>query len=117
MNPLSTPLLDDRDLEKRWGKKSGFVSDLRSRGLGPVFLRLSPRTVRYRPEDVLAYEEAQRFGSIAESMTSNYEAPAPMKLDSFSSTFAHLPALPRREPGYKRGPYQKKSRPVLTEKQ
>jgi hypothetical protein len=107
-------LWSDSDVEKRWDKKPGFMSDLRARGQGPHFLRLSARTVRYRPEDVIAYEEAQRFGSIAESMTSNYEAPPkvdPSSFGSFENIFSSFPATPRAEPRYVRGPYKKKKPP------
>jgi hypothetical protein len=69
-------LWDDAAVEARWGKKPGFMSDLRARGQGPRFLRLSARTVRYRPEDVEAYEAAQEFGSIAASLASDFTAPA-----------------------------------------
>jgi hypothetical protein len=108
LNQQPAPLWSDSDLEKRWGKKPGFASDLRARGQGPHFLRLSARTVRYRPEDVLAYEQQQRFGSIAESMTSEYLAP-PQAAES-PDTYDYSPAWPARpEPGYRRGPYKKKS--------
>jgi hypothetical protein len=75
VNKLPTALWDDPHIEARWGKKAGFMSDMRARGKGPKFLRLSARTVRYRAEDVLAYEAAQEFGNIAESLTSDFTAP------------------------------------------
>jgi hypothetical protein len=74
-DPPDDVLWDDRDIEKRWKKKPGFMGDLRNRGLGPEFMRLSPRTVRYRPKKVIAYEEQQQFQSIAASMASDFKAP------------------------------------------
>jgi hypothetical protein len=109
--PAPLPLWDDAVVEARWNKKPGFMSDLRARGQGPLFLRLSARTVRYRPEDVIAYEEAQRFGSIAESMATSYEAPPRVEHpDSFDSNFTSLPAWRESAsaPRYTRGPYKKK---------
>jgi hypothetical protein len=116
MNHPPATLWNDAHIEARWGKKSGFMSDLRARGQGPHFLRLSARTVRYRPEDVIAYEEAQRFATIAESMASTYEAPPkvdPSSSSSFENLFGSLPASPRPEPRYTRGPYRKKSHLLL----
>jgi hypothetical protein len=89
-------LLDDPAVEKRWGKKPGFMSDLRARGKGPRFLRLSARTVRYRPEDVLAYEEQQEFGSIAASMASNFTAPADPLEGSYEQRGSNEPATSQK---------------------
>ena len=71
MNESPAPLWDDRAVERRWGKGHGFMSDLRARGQGPAFLRLSARTIRYRPEAVIAYENQQE-GADA---TSDFKAP------------------------------------------
>jgi hypothetical protein len=77
VNNPPTGLWGDRYIEdERWHTKPGYMSDLRRRGLGPRFLRLSTRVVRYRPEDVLAYEEQQGFHSIAASLASDFKAPA-----------------------------------------
>jgi hypothetical protein len=65
-------LLTDKDIEERWKKRPGYMSDLRRRGLGPVFTRLGPRCIRYRAEDVRRYEDAQ-LGAPA---TSDFRAPA-----------------------------------------
>jgi hypothetical protein len=75
LNTLLTALLSDPDVEKRWGKKPGFMSDLRARGQGPRFLRLSPRTVRYRVSDIIAYENGQEFQNTAASMATDFTAP------------------------------------------
>jgi hypothetical protein len=76
MKQQPAALWSDGVVETRWDKKPGFMSDLRARGQGPRFLRLSKRTVRYRPEDVEAYEKAQEFGSIVASLASDFTAPA-----------------------------------------
>ena len=75
MNKLPTVLWDDHYIEDRWGKKRGFMSDMRARGQGPRFLRLSARTARYKPEDVIAYEDGQGFSNTAASMASDFMAP------------------------------------------
>jgi hypothetical protein len=76
MKQQPAALWDDPFIEARWGKKPGFMSDLRARGQGPRFLRLSARTIRYRPEDVTRYEDQQEFGNTAESMETDFTAPA-----------------------------------------
>jgi hypothetical protein len=88
-------LWDDRYVEARWGKKPGFMSDLRSRGQGPAHLRLSARVVRYRPADVLAYEEQQRFQNAAEGQASSFAAP-------MSSVENHIGRLSRPKRSAKR---------------
>jgi hypothetical protein len=80
VNEPPEPLWDDPYIEKRWKKKPGFMSDLRKEGRGPRFLRLSPRTVRYRPPDVRAYEDQQEFQNTAESLASDFKAPPPADL-------------------------------------
>jgi hypothetical protein len=76
MSDSRTVLWDDKYIEKRWGKRPGFMSDLRARGQGPRFLRLSSRCVRYKPASVEAYENQQEFESIAASLASDFRAPA-----------------------------------------
>jgi hypothetical protein len=68
-------LWTDEDVERRWQKKKGYMSDLRSRGMGPRFLRLGPRTVRHRPADIEAYEDQQEFSNTAESLETDFKAP------------------------------------------
>jgi hypothetical protein len=87
-------LWSDADVEKRWQKKPGYMSDLRAKGQGPSHLRLSAKVVRYRPEDVIAYEEAQRFQTAAEGQASDYKAP--VKAEP-SKSVVRLPARPGRD--------------------
>ena len=72
MNKPPGTLWNDRQIEARWGKRRGFMSDLRAKGQGPRFLRLSARTIRYREEDLCAYEDAQ----IDAAASSDFKAPA-----------------------------------------
>ena len=48
------------------------MSEMRKRGMGPAYLRLGPRTIRYRPEAVDAYEDQQENAPA----TSDFKAPA-----------------------------------------
>jgi hypothetical protein len=57
--------LSDAQVEQRWGAASGYMSELRAQGLGPPHVRLSPRIIRYRASDIVAYEQAQTFTSNA----------------------------------------------------
>ena len=58
----------DAQLEARWGRKPGYLAELRAQGRGPRFTRLSPRVVRYSGDHVQEYEEANTFSSNAEAM-------------------------------------------------
>jgi hypothetical protein len=75
VDKLLAPLWTDGDVERRWGKQHGYMSSLRARGLGPAFLRLGPRTFRYRPENVVAYEDQQTFDSNSAAMATDFRAP------------------------------------------
>jgi hypothetical protein len=88
---MSKSLWTDSDVEERWGQKPGYMSDQRKKGQGPRFLRLSARCVRYRPEDVNAFEAQQEFSNSAASMASDFRAPASSSEDS-----AHAIETPRK---------------------
>ena len=47
--------LTQRELAKRWNKSEGPLERFRSEGIGPRFLKIGG-TVRYRLEDIEAYE-------------------------------------------------------------
>jgi hypothetical protein len=64
----SNVFLNDGELEDRWRRKSGYVAELRAQGRGPAFVKLSPRVVRYRLSDVIAYEQRNTFASNAEAI-------------------------------------------------
>jgi hypothetical protein len=50
-------LLTARELAERWGCSVGHLSNLRSAGLGPAYLKIGT-SVRYRVSDLLSYEQA-----------------------------------------------------------
>ena len=62
------PFLSDVDLDRRWNCKGGYAAELRAKGKGPPHVRLSPRVVRYRLSDVIAYERHLTFESNAAAM-------------------------------------------------
>jgi hypothetical protein len=58
--PVSTlsELMTPRALSERWGCSVGHLANLRSAGLGPAYLKIGS-AVRYRVDDLLAYERAR----------------------------------------------------------
>lgn len=54
--------LTETDLAERWQISLSSIQKYRGKGQGPAFLIIGPATVRYRMEDVLAYEEARATG-------------------------------------------------------
>lgn len=63
MNHTSTAavlsdLMTPHDLAARWGCSVGHLANLRSAGVGPVYLKLGS-SVRYRVSDLMQYEAAQ----------------------------------------------------------
>lgn len=59
-------LLTEKDLAARWSLTTRTLQMQRRDGEGPTFLQIGERSVRYRAEDVEAYEKAKRVGSHAE---------------------------------------------------
>jgi hypothetical protein len=55
-------LLTEKDLAARWNLTTRTLQMQRRDGEGPVFLQIGERSVRYRLEDVEAYEKAKRVG-------------------------------------------------------
>lgn len=55
--------LTEKELSKRWGISARTLQTWRTRGSGPAFIRIGERSIFYREEDVLAYEEASLVGS------------------------------------------------------
>lgn len=51
-------LLTTTDLGERWGMNPDVLARWRNQGIGPTFVRIGPRAVRYSLEAVLAYESA-----------------------------------------------------------
>lgn len=75
-SPTSTPRphLTQRELAKRWNKSEGTLERFRSEGIGPRFLKIGG-TVRYRLEDIEAYERDCLYDSAC-SKAVPPEAPA-----------------------------------------
>lgn len=60
MNDHQTkPLLTVNDLMDRWECSRSWLAAMRSEGTGPAFVKLSGNAVRYRLQDVEAYEAAR----------------------------------------------------------
>lgn len=53
--------LSQEQLARRWGISSRSLERWRTRGCGPAFLKIGGQ-VRYRQDDIEAYERAQRRG-------------------------------------------------------
>jgi hypothetical protein len=65
LSGFSEALMTESQVEEHWGAASGYCAELRARGDGPEFIRLSPRCLRYRPNAVVAYERSNTFASNA----------------------------------------------------
>lgn len=50
--------MDQEALARRWRMSPRTLESWRRRGIGPRFFRIGGRAVRYRVEDVEAYEDA-----------------------------------------------------------
>lgn len=65
---MSTELIDPPELGKRLGKSTAALANWRYQGLGPRFIKLGPKAVRYRVRDVEAWldeQTRQQTGSAA----------------------------------------------------
>lgn len=51
--------LTETELAKRWDITTRTLQGWRAKGIGPRFTVLGKNTIRYRLEDVLAYEETR----------------------------------------------------------
>lgn len=49
--------ITESELAERWALTTRTLQMWRKAGEGPAFVRLGPRTVFYRPEDIAAYED------------------------------------------------------------
>lgn len=52
-------LLSDMELAKRWGLTRRTLQGWRKDGIGPAFIDIGRNTIRYRMEDIKAYEETR----------------------------------------------------------
>lgn len=58
-----TQLLTPAELAERWQCSSGHLANMRSAGVGPVYLKLGS-SIRYRVSDVQAYEQSCEVASL-----------------------------------------------------
>jgi len=65
-NITAAPLLDERAVSARLGLSVRTLRNWRVKGIGPKFVRLSRRAVRYAPADVDAWIAARTVGSTSE---------------------------------------------------
>jgi predicted DNA-binding transcriptional regulator AlpA len=61
-----TTLLNQNDVANMLGLKPRTLEDYRVRGVGPRFVRISSRCIRYRLDDVQAWITAQVVSSTSE---------------------------------------------------
>lgn len=57
-------MLTEKDLAARWKVTTRTLKSWRASGNGPAFVPIGPGTVRYRPEDVEAYERSRINGEV-----------------------------------------------------
>jgi len=57
-----TKRMTEVDLAKRLDISTRTLQQWRRAGIGPAFIRIGQNTIRYREEDVLAYEESKIEG-------------------------------------------------------
>lgn len=58
--------LTETELAKRWDVTTRTLQGWRKSGKGPPFIRIGERSIFYREEDVLAYEDASLKGRLDE---------------------------------------------------
>ncbi len=61
-----TKYLTPDEVAERLGLKKTTLQGMRVRGGGPAYIKTGYRTVRYRPEDVEAWEAQRRFSKTAQ---------------------------------------------------
>lgn len=59
---MTRELLSTREAAAMFGLKPNTLEHWRTIKVGPPFVRIGPRTVRYRLQDLTAYFDAQRVG-------------------------------------------------------
>jgi hypothetical protein len=57
-------LLTAAQVAERWSCSQGHLANMRSAGVGPIYLKLGG-SVRYRVSDLLAYETAAEVAPVA----------------------------------------------------
>ena len=59
-------LFTPAELAERWQCSPGHLANMRSAGVGPVYLKLGS-SIRYRVADVQAYEQSSEVASLTSS--------------------------------------------------
>ena len=57
--------ITETELAERWSMTTRTLQGWRKTGAGPAFIRLGERSILYREQDVLAYEESRVVGKVA----------------------------------------------------
>lgn len=81
-NAAEMPLLTDKDLGKRWGLAERTIKRWRKDGKTPPAIAIGHKGgfgqgVRYKLEDVIAFEESRKGGSACHSTMSDAESAEP----------------------------------------
>lgn len=71
---MSANLLAEKEVAKRLGFSPRTLQKWRRTGSGPVFMRISPRCVRYREEDLEAWLKERRRRSTSDEGRSKDDA-------------------------------------------
>lgn len=59
-----TPFISEKELAARWKCTARTLRNYRTDGDGPQFVRIGPKSVAYRLDDVLAYEDQRTAGGM-----------------------------------------------------
>lgn len=65
--------LTEKELGERWNLSTKTLQTWRSEGDGPTWIDIGKNTIRYREEDVIAYEESRLKGNVTIQGKSNHE--------------------------------------------
>lgn len=58
-NKTTAAPLTEKELAQRWNLTTRTLQGWRKHGIGPAFIDIGKNTIRYRLDDVLAYEETR----------------------------------------------------------
>jgi hypothetical protein len=58
----SREMMTTTDLANRWSMSEYTLRKWRMRGVGPIYIRIGKGLIRYRVEDVEAYEDSRESG-------------------------------------------------------
>ena len=89
---LSPKFLNTRELAARWGVSKGTLKQWRCEGQGPSYLKFGTRLVRYRLEDIVAFE-AQGLREADEDLANEIYKIPPSETPNISKLRAHVKRL------------------------